>query len=245
MTDSQHSRREGDRAGAVESDATAGRVDVGTRIRNDIIQGRIAPGAKLREVALAERYAVSRIPIREALRSLEAEGLVESRKYSGSVVAPSPVEDAEDLFEIRTVLEAATAKRAAKRAAEFHTGDRPDEQWRALRSEVDDILDAGDIVIGQERYEELAVLNMRFHFAVAELSGSLSFISLLRQISGKIEWLYSLNLTRRGPQAWPEHREIIAAIDAGQQTEAAEVMARHVRRSRDSYFAMMAERPQR
>src|SRR5699024_2786537 len=83
-----------------------------------------------------------------------------------------------------------------------------------------------------------------FHFAVAELSGSLSFISLLRQISGKIEWLYSLNLTRRGPQAWPEHREIIAAIDAGPQAEAAEVMARHVRRSRDSYFAMMDERPQ-
>lgn len=244
MTDSQHSRREDDRAGAVESDATAGRADVGTRIRNDIIQGRIAPGTKLREVALAERYAVSRIPIREALRSLEAEGLVESHKYSGSVVAPSPVDDAEDLFEIRTVLEAATAKRAAKRAAEFHAGDGPDEQWRALRREVDDILDAGDIVIGQESYEELAVLNMRFHFAVAELSGSLSFISLLRQISGKIEWLYSLNLTRRGPQAWPEHREIIAAIDAGQQAEAAEVMARHVRRSRDSYFAMMAERPQ-
>src|SRR5699024_3542286 len=98
---------------------------------------------------------------------------------------------------------AATAKRAAKRAAEFHAGDGPDEQWRALRREVDDILDAGDIVIGQESYEELAVLNMRFHFAVAELSGSLSLISLLRQISGKIEWLYSLNLTRRGPRPGP------------------------------------------
>src|SRR5699024_4255237 len=167
---------------------------------------------------------------------------------SGSIVAPSPVEDAEDLFEIRTVLEAATARRAAKRAAELraelHTGDGPDEQWRALRREIDDILDAGDIVIGQERYEELAVLNMRFRFAGAELSGSRSFISLLRQISGKIEWLYSLNLTRRGPQAWPEHREVMTAIDAGRQTEAAEVMARHVRRSRDSYFAMMAEHPQ-
>src|SRR5699024_2577705 len=127
LTDSQHSRREDDRAGAAESDATAGRADVGARIRNDIFPGRISPGTKLRQAALAERYAVSRSPIREALRSLEAEGLVESRKYSGSVVAPSPVDDAEDLFEIRTVLEAATAKRAAKRAAEFHAGDGPDE----------------------------------------------------------------------------------------------------------------------
>src|SRR5699024_8023981 len=116
MTDSQHSRREDDRAGAGESDATAGRADVGTRMRNGISQGRSAPGTKLPEVALAERYAGPRIPIREALRSLEAEPRVESRKYSGSVVPPSPVDDAEDLFEIRTVLEAATAKRAAKRA---------------------------------------------------------------------------------------------------------------------------------
>ena len=214
---------------------------VGTRIRADIIRGRLEPGTKLREAALAEKYEVSRIPIREALRSLEAEGLVESRKYSGSVVAPSPVEDADDLFEIRIVLEAATAKRAAKRAEALNASDVPDLKWREQRKEINDILEAGDIVIAQERYEDLAVLNMRFHFAVAELSGSLSFISLLRQISGKIEWLYSLNLMRRGPQAWPEHREIIAAIDAGQVEHAAEVMARHVRRSRDSYFAMMAD----
>ncbi|GAA1518247.1 GntR family transcriptional regulator [Brevibacterium permense] len=217
--------------------------DVGAQIRTDIITGKLEPGTKLREVALAERYEVSRIPIREALRALEADGLVESRKYSGSVVAPSPVEDAEDLFEIRIVLESATAKRAARRVAERTAGQDPDPRWAEIREEIDAILDAGDAVIEAERYEDLAVLNMRFHFAVAELSGSLSFISLLRQISGKIEWLYSLNLMRRGPQAWPEHREIIAAIDAGQDALAAEVMARHVRRSRDSYFSTMSERP--
>src|SRR5699024_12107010 len=97
----------------------------------------------------------------------EAEGLVESRKYSGSVVPPSPVDDAEDLFEIRTVLEAATAKRAAKRAAEFHAGDGPDEQWRALRREGDDILDAGDIVHGHESYEVLAGINLHVPHNVA------------------------------------------------------------------------------
>ena len=216
-------------------------LDVAAQIRTDIIQGRLEPGAKLREVALAERYEVSRIPIREALRALEADGLVESRKFSGSVVAPSPVEDAEDLFEIRIVLESATAKRAARRAAELSADGEHDARWSEIRAEISEILETGDVVIEQERFEDLAMLNMRFHFAVAELSGSLSFISLLRQISGKIEWLYSLNLMRRGPQAWPEHREIIAAIDAGQVEHAAEVMARHVRRSRDSYFAMMSD----
>lgn len=225
------------------TDSNDGKPDVGTQIRTDIITGKLEPGTKLREVALAERYEVSRIPIREALRALEADGLVESRKYSGSVVAPSPVEDAEDLFEIRIVLESATAKRAARRAAEISADGEHDARWSEIRAEISEILDAGDVVIEQERFEDLAVLNMRFHFAVAELSGSLSFISLLRQISGKIEWLYSLNLMRRGPQAWPEHREIIAAIDAGQVEQAAEVMARHVRRSRDSYFAMMSEHP--
>src|SRR5699024_12478878 len=124
------------------------------------------------------------------------------------VVATSPVDDDEDLYEIRTVSEAATAKRAAKRAAEFHAGDGPDEQWRALRREVDDIRDAGDIVIGQESYEELAVLNMRFHFADAAPSGRLSFVSLLRQIPGQIEWLVALNVPRAGPHAWPQHWQV-------------------------------------
>lgn len=214
---------------------------VGARIRSDIISGVLAPGTKLRETALAKQYAVSRIPVREALRSLEAEGLVESRPYVGSVVAPSPIEDAEDLFEIRIVLESATARRAAKRAAALADGEEPDPRWRAVRKEINDILKAGEVVIADGRFEELAVLNMRFHFAIAELSGSLSLISLLRQISGKIEWLYSLNVSRRGSRAWPEHRAILAAIDAGQEANAAELMGEHVGRSRDAYFAMMAE----
>ncbi|MCT1765786.1 GntR family transcriptional regulator [Brevibacterium casei] len=214
---------------------------VGARIRSDIISGVLAPGTKLRETALAKQYAVSRIPVREALRSLEAEGLVESRPYVGSVVAPSPIEDAEDLFEIRIVLESATARRAAKRAAALADGEEPDPRWRAVRKEINDILEAGEVVIADGRFEDLAVLNMRFHFAIAELSGSLSLISLLRQISGKIEWLYSLNVSRRGSRAWPEHRAILAAIDAGQEANAAELMGEHVGRSRDAYFAMMAE----
>ncbi|QPS34641.1 GntR family transcriptional regulator [Brevibacterium casei] len=214
---------------------------VGARIRSDIISGVLTPGTKLRETALAKQYAVSRIPVREALRSLEAEGLVESRPYVGSVVAPSPIEDAEDLFEIRIVLESATARRAAKRAAALADGEEPDPRWRAVRKEINDILEAGEVVIADGRFEDLAVLNMRFHFAIAELSGSLSLISLLRQISGKIEWLYSLNVSRRGSRAWPEHRAILAAIDAGQEANAAELMGEHVGRSRDAYFAMMAE----
>ena len=214
---------------------------VGARIRSDIISGVLAPGTKLRETALAKQYAVSRIPVREALRSLEAEGLVESRPYVGSVVAPSPIEDAEDLFEIRIVLESATARRAAKRAAALADGEEPDPRWRAVRKEINDILKAGEGVIADGRFEELAVLNMRFHFAIAELSGSLSLISLLRQISGKIEWLYSLNVSRRGSRAWPEHRAILAAIDAGQEATAAELMGEPGRRSPDAYFAMMAE----
>lgn len=212
---------------------------VGARIRADIIAGHIAPGTKLRETALAKEYNVSRVPIREALRSLEAEGLVESRKYSGSAVARSPVEDAEDLFEIRTVLECATAKRAAQRAATLNFHGIEDPEWRDLRKELGAVLAAGDEAIQEERFDKLAELNMRFHFIVAEMSGSLSLVSLLRQISGKIEWLYSLNVTRRGSQAWPEHHEIVAAIDAGQSDRAVEVMGCHVRRSRDSYFEMI------
>lgn len=214
---------------------------VSSRIRADIIGGVLPPGSKLRETSLAKQYEVSRIPVREALRSLEAEGLVESRPYTGSVVAPSPIDDAEDLFEIRIVLETATARRAAERAAAQSALGAPDPRWWQVRKQVNEILTVGETAIAESRFKDLAELNMQFHFAIAELSGSQSLVSLLRQISGKIEWLYSLNVTRRGSSAWPEHREIIAAVDAGQATAASEAMARHVSRSRDSYFAMMAE----
>lgn len=206
------------------------------RIRRDIIFGALPPGTRITEAALATKYGISRVPVREALRTLEAEGFVESKPYAGSTVSQIPVDDAEDLFFVREALESATARRAARRAAAQFDSGAPSLEWWQARKVLAGVLDAGDAAVAEGALDQLPELNIRFHLGVAELSGSASLTALLRQISGKIEWLYATDVDTRGKESWGEHRSIMAAVDAGNPDEAERLMAQHVRQSRQSYL---------
>lgn len=209
-------------------------------IRRDIIFGVLLPGARVTEAALAAKYGVSRVPVREALRALEAEGFVESRPYAGSTVAEIPLDDAEDLFAVRAVIESTIARRAAGRAAAQFAADAPSTEWWSARRALANILDDGDRAVAADALAELPELNIRFHLGVAELSGSSSLAALLRQISGKIEWLYAADVDNRGKQSWGEHRLIMAAIDAGNAVEAGRLMVSHVVSSQRAYMERFA-----
>ncbi|MHA7239474.1 GntR family transcriptional regulator [Arthrobacter sp. TMS1-12-1] len=222
-----------------DQDAGAAQRVLGA-VRHDIIFGVLAPGTRIIEAALAATYGVSRVPVREALRALEAEGFVESRPYAGSTVAAIPLDDAEDLFAVRGVIEATIARRAARRAAAQFGADAPDHAWWSARRALTDILGDGDRAVAADALAELPELNIRFHLGVAELSGSSSLAALLRQISGKIEWLYAADVDHRGKQSWGEHRLIIAAIDAGNGAEAEALMAGHVESSKRGYLERFA-----
>ena len=209
-------------------------------IRRDIIGGILPPGSRVTEAALAGKYGVSRVPVREALRALAAEGFVESRPFAGSRVADIPAEDADDLFAVREVVEAATARRAARRAALQLADGVPGGQWEDARQELAGILEEGDRALAQGRLEDLPELNNRFHLALAELSGSASLIALLRQLAGKLQWLYAADVSSRGRHSWSEHRDILAAVDAGDAAEAERLMSGHIRRSRAGYLERFA-----
>ena len=209
-------------------------------IRRDIIFGVLTPGSRITEASLARKYGISRVPVREALRTLEAEGFVESRPYAGSTVSNIPVDEADDLFAVRTVVETATARRAAERAGRQLAAGMPDDEWWAARGRVAEILAAGDTAVAEGRLEELPELNVRFHLAVAELADSRSLTALLRQLAGKIEWLYASDVGFRGRDSWSEHRPILAAVDAGSATEAEELMRAHIQRSKQSFLRRFA-----
>lgn len=207
-------------------------------IRRDIIVGALRPGTRITESSLAATHGVSRVPVREALRALEAEGFVDSRANVGSRVAPIPVDDADDLFAVREALEITTARRAATRAASlFAAAAPPPDDWWRIRRLLAGILDDGDAAVEAGDLELLPDLNHRFHLGVADLSGSVSLGVLLRQLSGKIEWLYAADEHSRGKKLWPEHRPILAAIDAGDIERAGELMGWHVRQSRIGYLS--------
>lgn len=203
-------------------------------LRQRIVMGDLTAGTHLNELALSREFGVSRVPVREAIRALESEGLVDSKLYSGSRVSELPAEDAADLFEIREEIERATARKAARRAPA--AGEAPDEEWAATRGEITEILAEGDAALAEKRLDLLVGLNMRFHQAVASLAGTTVLSVLLVTIAGSIERLYIADAPQRSKTSWPEHHTIIEAIDAGDVEAAGSAMALHVRRSKRSYF---------
>ncbi|MDH6237682.1 GntR family transcriptional regulator [Cryobacterium sp. CG_9.6] len=210
-------------------------------IRADIVLGTLAPGSRITETALATAYGTSRVPVREALHALEAEGFVESTPYVGSRVCEIPVADADDLFAIREVLESAISRRAAERSRAQFSAAAPFSDWAPTRRRLAGILDAGDRAVATDSLETLPELNGQFHLGLAELSASASLTLLLRQISRKIEWLYAADIHSRGKRLWDDHRPIMAAIDAGDSDRAKQLMATHVCRARVGYLSRFGQ----
>ncbi|MFF2551075.1 GntR family transcriptional regulator [Nocardia sp. NPDC058058] len=192
-------------------------------IRDDIIRGVFSPGQRLTEESLAESYGVSRVPVREALRTLEAEGFASSRPYAGVFVAELTEDEAADLLEIRARLEPLCASRAAVR--------RTPEQLGRLK----ELTALGQDAVRAGRLDELTRLNSRFHEVLAEASGSTLLEQLITQLSWKIAWVYAVELPRRASDSWQEHEEICAALEAGDPERAARVVADHIAHATYAY----------
>ncbi|MEJ8277503.1 GntR family transcriptional regulator [Pseudonocardia spirodelae] len=195
-------------------------------LRGDIVAGELAQGERLTEASLCARYRVSRVPVREALRTLAVQGFVEIRPNQGATVATIDGADAEDLFAVRGTIEQATASRCADRVA---AGDG--EVAGLLGRVVAD----GEAELAAGRTARLPELNTRFHLTMAECSGSASMTSLLRQVADRIEWIYAMGVTLAGPRSWAEHRAILTAIEAGDRTTAGTLARAHVERAERHY----------
>ncbi|RLV50092.1 GntR family transcriptional regulator [Nocardioides mangrovicus] len=200
------------------------------RLREEIVAGTHQPGDRLVEQQLCQAYGVSRVPVREALKQLEAEGFVVSRAYAGVRVAHLSADDAEDLFAVRTSIESITARRAALR---FKRGD---DEVEGLRTGLCHLVEEGERLLDAGRRDDLPPLNTAFHLGIAELCGNHSLTALLRQVSAKIQWLYAMDVDVRGGHSWTEHRTIADAVLAGRAGEAARLMTRHISNSKEGYL---------
>ena len=190
-----------------------------TAIRDDIVGGFFPPGSRLTEELLAQRYGVSRVPVREALRTLESEGFVRTRRHAGASVAEPTEQEAADLLEMRGLLEPLGAARAAQRRTEAHL--------KVLR---------GLVRLGQERAErgqlsDLPSLGGWFHETLAQASGSPTLAALLTQLRHKIAWVFGESTPVRAGQAWEEHAAIVDAVARGDAERARRLAALHVERA--------------
>jgi DNA-binding GntR family transcriptional regulator len=185
-------------------------------LRQAIVDGRYPPGLRLTEERLAEDFGVSRNPIREALRVVEAEGFVEVLPRRGAVVASPTSETLADLFAVRSRLEPLAARLAAERATPADVA--------ALRS----VLDRARRATDEGDFPVVADLNSRFHTQVIEISGNRWLSSMSRALYSHVQWVFRIGVAQRAPHSWREHIDLVDAIEAGDPDRAERAALSHV-----------------
>lgn len=222
---------------ALEGDPEAPLPDrIVQTISEAILSGRLAGGLRLRESELAQRYGVSRAPLREALRLLEERRLIERLPYSGVRVTALSIELVRDLYEIRAELEAMACRRAAARITP------------AQVAELEEMLaDEAENIDGIERGKRDRPPPIRdFHARIAEISGNrelLRFLSndLWRHARSYYQRLWA-TLSDRTRQGHFEHVGVLQALKQGDGELAALLMRRHIERSRGLIEEILSRR---
>ncbi len=215
---------------AVRREAAPLRSQVVHLLRRAIVGAEFAPGERLTERVLCERFAVSRTVVREALRQLESEGLVTTMPQRGPVVAVLTAAEAAALYEVRAVLEALAGKAFAERAT-----PRQRAALGAALADVEALLDGGaDVEALLDGGAALAdVLAAKDHFYDALLDGAHNEVAraALHGVHARTSLLRGLTLRADGrlPQTRHELRAIVDAAVGGDGAAAWRACEDHVR----------------
>lgn len=203
-------------------------------LRGDILGGRLQPGARLGEVALADRFEVSRGPVRAALNMLSESGIVTIVPNSGARVRVMSREDARALYEVRAALESEAARLAAAKA-----GPETTLRFRTLLEQHAQEVGAHP----QGAYLQGAG-DRDFHMVTARMAGNPIILRyLMRELYPQLSLLRvkHRNVTGRGAKALHEHERIAAAISDGDPEVAGLLMRRHIQNSWTALEAQLSE----
>lgn len=180
-----------------------------------ILGGGLEGGVALRQDHLAEQFEVSKIPVREALRQLEADGLVEYRPRRGAIVAQLSPDDLADMLDIRIALEC--------RALELAIPNMVEDDIRLAR----EILEEYGQETDAERWSDL---NLRFHLSLYEPCGRRRLLSLISDVQARMGAFMRLKITLASGLDRPhrEHNQILEACQAKDTTLAVTLLREHV-----------------
>ena len=181
-----------------------------------ILSGRLRPGERIVEEKLAAEFGVSRNPVREAIRALAAEGLVEVNTRRGASVASLSEQEARETVEVRALLEGHNARLAARR--------RDVETLRVIEG----VLDRGTAAVAGRRFGELPELNRQFHRALAAAGQNRVLGEMLDRLRARTGMLFAPEDPARQQVFWDEHAGILQAILEGDEDEAARRATAHV-----------------
>jgi len=187
-------------------------------IRERILRGRYPEGEPLRQDAIGAELGVSRIPVREALRQLEAEGLVTFSPHRGAVVSTLSLKQIQELFELRAEIEGDLMLRAVPSMT-------PEDHARAA-----EILDAYEVALHAGQVTVWGALNWQFHatlYAPADRDLTMSIVNKLHQHSDRYLRM-QLALTHGETRARHEHRAIAAAARKRDAVKASRLLRDHI-----------------
>jgi DNA-binding GntR family transcriptional regulator len=193
--------------------------DVYARLRDAILLGVLGPGERLVEEQLATRLGVSRAPIRDALRSLESDGLVMATGRRGKVVSTLSVRDAWEVYSLRATLEAMAVRLAID--------NRANELFAELEDLVADMRRAGE----SADLSKLSTLDFRFHEAVCRASRHQRLLAAWRGMSDQIRLLsrQAVDTQYRDLADVPDrHKRLIEALRAGDPAAAEQEFRQHI-----------------
>lgn len=195
-----------------------------------IVAGEFFDGERLDEVKLAEKFAVSRTPLREAFQGLAASGLLKLIPRRGAFVRYPDLVELVEMFEVMAELEVMCGARAARRITE-----RQLDKIKKTITACEMALKSGD---SDEYYRE----NELFHHLIYEASGNRFMAQQASILHKRLKPFRRMQLRVRGrmPQSMSEHHEIVSAIEAGDAGKAAECLRRHVAIQGEKFHDLMA-----
>lgn len=206
---------------------TTSKLDISLRIRDDIVSGALRFGERITMDALASRYGVSHMPVREALRELQGEGLVQIEPNRGARVRSIDSGFVENLFEIRTALEVMMVRRAAARCTPSDVAE-----LQAIEDTLEQRIVAGDHAL-------LVAENRRFHQAINRCAANADALPLIDK-----HWTLLAALWRhygygqdRFTGVANDHQNLIQALAAHDQEAAAMIMGAHATKAKLALLA--------
>ena len=187
-------------------------------LRRDIIEGRLAPGERLVEPALCEKFGVSRTPLRDALRILESEGLVELIPHVGAVVTRPEAADITATFEILAVLEATAAEKAAQR------------RDPALIKHLKQLVESMHRSATPDRSSLWVELNDAFHRSLVLATGNARMIDIHEHLMWHVHRARHITYNNLPitPETGHQHDTLIERIEKGHSSAAFSTMRNHV-----------------
>jgi DNA-binding GntR family transcriptional regulator len=198
-------------------------------IREGIIRGVYPQGSRLPEAKLAAEMNVSRIPLRAAIPQLQMDGFVRTLPRRGAVVFDWTEDAVNDLFDVRLPLEVAAAGYAARRA---HSG----MDTTSLLAAIAD----SHAAIDREDPYEIATTSTLIHQRIVELADNELLTSLMRGVTGRIQWLFFMTSQRDPALACEQHHELHDVIASGNQELAKAVAYAHIEAGRPTSVAEIA-----